>query len=76
MSCTFHCFRKETGHITTENKVYPARKDLQMRAFSEQKVDGQCADIQSTGADTPDYTSINHRIIQTTYVNDAISTYM
>ena len=50
--------------------------DLQMQALSEQKVDGQCADIQSTYADTPDYTSIDHRIIQNAYINDAISTYM
>ena len=76
MSCTLHCFRKETGHITTENNLYPARMDLQMQALSEQKVDGQCADIQSTYADTPDYTSIDHRIIQNAYINDAISTYM
>ena len=76
MSCTFHCFRKETGHITTENNVYPARIDFQMQALSEQKVDGHFADLLSTDADTPDYASIGHRIVQNDYVNDAISTYM
>ena len=76
MSCTFHGFRKKTGHITTEINVYSARMDLQTQALSEQKVDSHCADIQSTYADTPDYTSIDHRIIQPTYVNDAISKYM
>ena len=76
MSWTFHCFRKETGHISTEKNVYPARIDLQMRALSEQKVDGRFADLLGIDADTPDYASIGDRIIQNNYVNDAISTYM
>ena len=57
MSRAFHCFRKETGHITTENNVYLAYTDLQMEALSEQKVDGHCADILSTETDITDYTS-------------------
>ena len=74
ISCAFHCFRKETGHITTENNVYLAYTDLQMQALSEQKVDGHCADILSTDTDITDYTSIDHRIIQNDHVYDVIST--
>ena len=74
MSCTLHCFRKETGHITTENNVYLAYTDLQMQALSEQKVDGHCADILSTNTEIRDYTSIDHRIIQNDHVYDVMST--
>ena len=73
-TCVFNCFRKETSHLTTENNVYLAYTDLQMRALSEQKVDGQCADILSTDAKTPDYTPIDHKIVQDNHVYDVIST--
>ena len=74
MSRTFHCFRKETVHNTTENNVYLAYTNLQMQALSEQKVDGQCADILSTNTEIRDYTSIDHRTIQNNHVYDVIST--
>ena len=74
MSCAFHCFRKETGHITTENNVYLAYTDLQMQALSEQKVDGQYADILNTNTHITDYTSIDHRTMQNHHVYDVIST--
>ena len=73
-TCSLNFFRKDAGHPTIEDNSCPALTDMQMHGLSESMFDGQSSDLQQTGAETQDYTSLDHKVVQNNHVYEVIST--